>query len=150
MRLPPAHNQVFPKPWASYLHIRGSAMEICQGDFKFTKKRNSAFKMQSTFFWKIVLGVGELERNIVLLNKLAGSSTGGGLLAQVEPHLLDRRTELQGFGGGRHLQPASKVTRALPPFMESAITDIYRRLVVSQASHCISTSEHSWLSRLPQ
>ena len=39
MRLPPAHNQVFPKPWASCLHIRGLAMEICQGDFKFTKKR---------------------------------------------------------------------------------------------------------------
>ena len=126
-------------------------MEICQRDFKFFKKRYPVFKMQLTFFWKIVLGVGELERNIVLLNKLAGSSTGGGLLAQVEPHLLDRRTELQGFGGGRHLQPAAKVTRVLPPFMlESAITDIYRRLVVSQASHCISTSEHSWLSRLPQ
>ena len=151
MRLPPAHNQVFPKPWASCLHTRGSAMEICQGEFKFTKKRNSAFKVQLTFFWKIVLWVGELERNIVLLNKLAGSSTGGGLLAQVEPHLLDRRPELQGFGGGRHLQPATKVTRALPPFMlESAITNFYRRLVVSHASHCISTSEHSWLSRLPQ
>ena len=126
-------------------------MEICQGNFKFTKKRNSVIKMQLTFFWKIVLGVSELERNIVLLNELAGSSTGGRLLAQVEPHLLDRRTELQGFGGGRHLQPATKVTRALPPLMlESAITDIYRRLVVSHASHCNSTSEHSWLSRLPQ
>ena len=148
MRLPPAHNQVFPKPWASYLHIRGSAMEICQGDFKFTKKKEISL---STFFWKIVLGVGELERNIVLLNELAGSSTGGGLLAQVEPHLLDRRTELQGFGGGRHLQPATKVTRALPPLMlKSAITDIYRGLVVNHASHCNSTSEHSWLSRLPR
>ena len=125
-------------------------MEICERDFRFTKKRYPVFDMRSTFFWKIVLGVGELERNIVLLNKLAGSSTGGGLLAQVEPHLLDRRPELQGFGGGRHLQPATKVTRALPPFMlKSAITDIYRGLVVS-ASHCNSTSEHSWLSRLPR
>ena len=107
--------------------------------------------MQLTFFWKIVLGVGELERNIVLLNELTGSSTGGGLLAQVEPHLLDRRPELQGFGGGRHLQPATKVTRALPPFMlESANTDIYSGLVFCHASHCNSTSEHSWLSRLPQ
>ena len=39
---------------------------------------------------------------VIFLHELPGSSTGGRLLAQVEPHLLQGRAQLQGLA--RHLQ----------------------------------------------
>ena len=49
--------------------------------------------------FKFLLGVCQLEGNIVLLDKLAGASAGGRLLAEVKPHLLDRRPKSQSLGG---------------------------------------------------
>ena len=62
---------------------------------------------------KLLLGVSQLEGNIVLLNKLPRTSASCRLLAKMKPHLLDCRTKPQSLRGWSHLEPVTMVTRAL-------------------------------------
>ena len=46
-----------------------------------------------------LLGIGQFCLHVIFLHELPGAGAGGGLLAEVEPHLLEGRPQLQGLAG---------------------------------------------------
>ena len=89
-------------PWASFLHIRESAKGIWVEEIETVIEVNFDSNWECE---KLLLGIGQLEGNVMLLDKLPGASAGGRLLAEMQPDLLDCRPKLQSLGGCRHLEP---------------------------------------------
>ena len=46
-----------------------------------------------------LLRIGQFSLHIIFLHKLPSAGAGGGLLAEVEPHLLEGGPQLQGLAG---------------------------------------------------